>query len=41
MLRGMLSDQQLMPGLKGAIAFATPTANVGMELKGRESSEDD
>jgi len=37
----MLSDQQLMPGFKGAMALATPAANVGMEPKGHESSEDD
>jgi len=33
----MLSDQQLVPGFKGAMTLA---ANVGMEPKGRKPSED-
>ena len=36
-LRGILSDQQLVLDFKGAMA----PANVGMEPKGHESSEDD
>ena len=39
-LRGILSDQQLVPDFKGAMAPTTPAANVGMELKGRKPSED-
>jgi len=30
----------IMPGFKGTMALATPAANVGIEPKGRESSED-
>ena len=40
-LRGMLSDQPLVLGFEGAMAPATPAANVGMEPKGRKPSEDD